>query len=192
MKRFRNATLAVQPGAYQIPSYDFDTPSLDISLGGGESGIPEPIPLSLPVKDIVYIDPVISQPINTEIADIVLTKPILQPVVYKEPETSAEPIKQVTFIDPVVSQPKILNDEQINVISQNYSSPEKINIVPEPTSGNDIMKFVDDVVENINVGVNELLSTEVKESPSVIKDQTGLYLAGAVVALGLLTLIFKK
>lgn len=206
MKRFRNAATIGSPEILAVPE-----PGYDVYSGGGASSIPnyriepEPTPIStLPVKEVIYVDPILSVPAISPKPEPTLFSTLMEkiatlvePTVSNIPSTpqvnevvapslvQAEPIKEVLFIDSALS-PKLLTDEQLAVSTPSVKSDD----VQKSTG------TLDNLVETLNKGVNELFSTEIKQdlntNGSVTKDNTGLYLAGAVVALGLLTLIFKK
>lgn len=147
-----------------------------------------PVLESAPLKEVSFIDPVIGNvPI---LSDKIL--PISQSIVSSPLVSSIEPVKEVVYVDTAISSPKLLTEEQIEVISQNKTIEPISQVSQEVTPSNNIVNVVDKVVDTINKSVNEIFATEVVKDTSVSKDQTGLYLAGAVVALGLLTLIFKK
>jgi hypothetical protein len=212
MKRYRNAvaTFLVSPDTLVVPEPDYDVYS-----GSGISSSPNVIPFEItqtsePVKVIAFIDPVISSPSSNVLAPV---KPISEPdfapmptlleritalidPVVVTPSVQPEPIKEVYYIDPVISSP-----------SSNVLAPVKpiIPVLPiedEPITLNEANKssdipvatqtVVEKALETINKAVDEIFKTEVTKDNTVVKDNTGLYLAGAVVGLGVLALIFKK
>ncbi len=199
MKRFRNVALMEDPEIYQVPTYDFEVSPLAVSVASVGVMVTEPVFLPLPIKTVSYIDPALSVPSSEAILTTV--KPVNEPIITPLPIAPIlEPVKVITFVDPVLDAPAIkstipilpIEDEPITLNEANKSSDTPVLITPSDNSGVANPTVVEKVVDTINKAVDEIFKTEVTKDNTVVKDNTGLYLAGAVVALGVLALIFKK
>jgi hypothetical protein len=155
-----------------------------------------------PVKEIVFIDPVLDVPIvSPTLKEVLLSKPLIvsEPIIAPS-QVIAEPIKEVSYLDPVINVPAVkstipivpIEDEPITLNEANKSLDTPGVVTPSNNSSVVTPTVVEKVVDTINKAVDEIFKTEVTKDNAVVKDNTGLYLAGAVVGLGVLALIFKK
>jgi hypothetical protein len=184
----------IDPAIGEVPLF------IDKTISTAQPIITEPIvtPLPTPVKEITFIDPVINATVDKPtLQEILSIKPVISPV---EPIAviSSSLEKQVTYIDPVVSTPKVIpimpiEDEPIlSEAVKSSDTPGVITLSNSGSSNTNTSNAIEKVVDVINKGIDEIFSTEVSKDNSVAKDDTGLYLAGGVVILGILTLLFKK
>ena len=195
-------TSTIKTIAYIDPAIS-EVPSEPVSLFTYVKPISEPIMLTEPIKAVTFIDPVLDAPVSNAVAQSVFTPmpTLLERITkYKEPivvtpSAQHEPI----YIDPALSNPIpiLLTEEQLEVVNSSKGIPTVPieDIVITNTSQEATVpanNIVEKALDTINEAVNEIFTTKVTEDNAVAQDNTGLYLAGAVVALGVLALIFKK